>query len=76
VAGGLTIKGVVREVVLEVEERSRTKDAGGDTIVFRAKTAMNRLDWGLKWSGALEAGGVLVGDKVDIELDIRASTTA
>jgi polyisoprenoid-binding protein YceI len=73
VIGDLTIRGVTREVPLEVEELGAGKDPWGNQKVgFLAKTSINRTDWGLKWNQALETGGVLVGEKVDIELDIEA----
>jgi polyisoprenoid-binding protein YceI len=37
-----------------------------------ARTSLDRKDYGLKWNQVLEAGGVLVGDRVDIELDVQA----
>jgi polyisoprenoid-binding protein YceI len=73
VTGDLTIRGVTHEVPLEVEELGTGKDPwGNEKVGFHAKTTINRTDWGLKWNQALEAGGVLVGEKVDIELDIEA----
>jgi polyisoprenoid-binding protein YceI len=73
VTGDLAIRGVTREVVLDVEESGRGKDPwGNDRVAFLAKTTINRPDFGLKWNQALEAGGVLVGEKVEIEIDVQA----
>jgi polyisoprenoid-binding protein YceI len=72
VAGDLTIRDVTRPVVLEVEELGRGKDPwGNDRVAFVGKTSIDRGDFGLKWNQALEAGGVLVGEKVDIEIDVE-----
>jgi polyisoprenoid-binding protein YceI len=68
--GDLTIHGVTHEVTLDVEETGRGKDPwGNERVGFHAKTAINRGDFGLKWNQALEAGGVLVSDKVDIDVE-------
>jgi polyisoprenoid-binding protein YceI len=73
VTGDLTIRGVSREVPVDIEELGGGKDPwGNQRIGFLAKGTLNRTDWGLKWNQALEAGGVLVGEKVDIELDVQA----
>jgi len=72
VAGDLTIRDTKREVVLDVEAGGRAKDPwGNERVGFVAKTTLDRKDFGLKWNQALEAGGVLVGDRVDIELDVQ-----
>jgi polyisoprenoid-binding protein YceI len=73
VLGELTIRDVTREVPLHVEELGRAKDPGGDErVAFHATASINRIDYGLKWNVALEAGGVLVGEKIDIEIDVEA----
>jgi len=72
VAGDLTIRDTTRQVVLDVEAGGRAKDPwGNERVGFVAKTALDRKDFGLKWNQALETGGVLVGDRVDIELDVQ-----
>ena len=72
VLGDLTIRGVTREVALDVEYGGRAKDPwGNERIVFSAKTSINRADFGLKWNQMLDAGGVLVGERIDIELDVQ-----
>lgn len=72
VVGDLTIKGVTREVVLDAENQGLQKDPwGGERAGFSAKTVINRKDYGLGWNVALEAGGILVGEDVKINLDIE-----
>jgi polyisoprenoid-binding protein YceI len=73
VAGDLTIHGVTRNVVFEVEGPSTPmKDPWGNTrIGLSATTRINRKDFGLTWNAALETGGILVGDEVTITLDIQ-----
>jgi polyisoprenoid-binding protein YceI len=73
VTGELTIHGVTREVDLEVEATGRTKDPwGNERAGFTAKTAIDRKDFGLSWNQVLEAGGVMVGERVTIELEVEA----
>ncbi len=73
VTGDLTIRGVTREVVLEVEYAGRTKDPwGNERAGFTAKTAIDRKDFGLTWNQLLEAGGVMVGDRIAIEIEVEA----
>lgn len=73
VTGNLTIRDVTKPVVLDTEYFGRTKDPwGGERIGFSAKTSINRKDYGLAFNVPLEGGGVLVGDKVEITLDIEA----
>ncbi|MCD9623303.1 YceI family protein [Rhabdothermincola salaria] len=70
--GDLTIKGVTKPVELELEFDGVSGDPwGGTRAGFTAKGEVNRKDWGLEWNVALETGGVLVGDKIKIELDVQ-----
>ena len=73
VAGDLTIRGVTRSVVFNVEGPTAPgKDPWGNTRVgLSATTRVNRKDFGLTWNAALETGGILVGDEVTITLDIQ-----
>jgi polyisoprenoid-binding protein YceI len=70
--GDLTIKGVTREVVLDVEGPTpEVKDPGGNIrIGASATTRINRQDFGVSWNRALDAGGVVVGDEVSITIDL------
>ena len=72
VTGDLTIHGVSKEVVLEVEGPSTpSSDPFGNTRVgATATTKIKRDEFGLVWNAALEAGGVLVGNDVSITIDI------
>ncbi len=73
VIGDLTIRGVTREVVLEVEEQGRGLDPwGGERVAFSASTVIDRRDYGLVWNQTLERGGVLVGTDVRISLEVEA----
>ena len=73
VTGDLTIKGVTKEVVLSVEHHGEAKDPWGNVrAAFTAKTSIDRKEFGLTWNQVLETGGVMVGDKVDIEIEIEA----
>jgi polyisoprenoid-binding protein YceI len=73
VTGELTIHGVTREVVFDVEGPTpAAKDPWGNTrIGLSATTKINRKDFGLTWNAALETGGILVGDEVTITLDVQ-----
>lgn len=73
VFGNLTLHGVSKEVTLNVEEGGEVKDPyGKQRRGFTAETTINRSDWGVTYNAALEAGGVMVSDKVKITLDISA----
>jgi polyisoprenoid-binding protein YceI len=73
VIGDLTIRNTTREVVLEVEYGGQGKDPWGNQRAgFTATTSINRKDFGLTWNQALETGGVLVADRVDIEIELQA----
>jgi polyisoprenoid-binding protein YceI len=73
VTGDLSIRGTTREVVLRVEQLGVVQDPyGNQRAAFSASTSIDRKDYGLHWNQVLEAGGVMVGDKVEINLDIEA----
>ena len=77
VTGELTIRDVTRTVVLDVERGGEARDPwGGVRTGFSATTTISRKDFGLGWNAVLEAGGVLVGDKVTIVLEIQAVQAA
>jgi polyisoprenoid-binding protein YceI len=72
VRGELTIRGVTRPVVLEVEYSGRVADPwGGERAGFSARTTLNRKDFGLVWNQVLEAGQLLVGEKVEIAIEVE-----
>ncbi len=72
--GDLTIRDVTKPVVLDGKYLGTMKDPWGNTVAsFEAGTKINRKDYGLNWNKALEAGGFLVGDEVEITLHVEAN---
>mgnify|MGYP003380226281 FL=1 len=70
--GDLTIKGVTKPVTFDLEFSGVAADPWGNTkAAFEARTDVLRKDWGLTWNAALEGGGVLVSDKIQITLDVE-----
>ena len=70
--GNLTIKGVSKEVSLDVEFGGINKDPwGNEKAGFSLNGKINRKDWGLNWNAALETGGVLVSDEVKIMAEVQ-----
>jgi polyisoprenoid-binding protein YceI len=75
VAGDLTIKGVTKPVVLEVERTGWMVDREGHRrIGFEGRGVINRKDWGIGWNELLDVGGVLVSDHVTVEFEVAATT--
>lgn len=73
VTGDLTIKGVTKPVTIDFDYTGQAQDPFGNTRVgFEGTTVVNRKDFGLTWNAALEAGGVLVSEKITLEFDISA----
>jgi polyisoprenoid-binding protein YceI len=73
VVGDLTLKGVTRSVTFELEVGGFGPDAyGGTRCGFTATTTLNRRDYGVDFSAAMETGGVVVGDKITVQLEIEA----
>ena len=71
--GDLTMHGVTRPVTLEVEQAGTQKDPwGGLRAGFSARASLDRKDFGLTWNQLLETGGVVVGEKVDIDIEVEA----
>lgn len=70
--GDLTMRGVTREVTLDiVGPTAPVKGRGGETRVgATATTTLNRKDFGVSWSAALDGGGVVVGDEVKVTIDL------
>lgn len=70
--GDLTIRDVTREVILDVEYSGSAKSPWGTTSYgFSAATVINRKDWNLTWNKALETGGVLVGEEINIDIELE-----
>jgi len=77
VTGDLTIKGVTKSVTFPLEFQGSAKDPFGNTrIGFEGSTQVVRSDFGITFNAALETGGVLVSDKISIELEISAIKSA
>jgi polyisoprenoid-binding protein YceI len=73
VTGDLTIKGVTKPVTIPFAFGGAAVDPFGNSrIGFDGSVVVNRKDWGLTWNAALEAGGVLVSDKVTLEFEVSA----
>jgi polyisoprenoid-binding protein YceI len=73
VTGDLTMHGVTKEVVLDVEGSPKPfKDPMGNTRIGGAVTSkLNRQDFGIKWNKSLDGGGVVVGDEVNVTIDVE-----
>jgi polyisoprenoid-binding protein YceI len=73
ILGDLTIHGVTKEVVLDVEgPTGPIKDPWGNTrVAVSATTKVNRQDFGVKWNANIDGGGVVVGDDVNITIDLE-----
>ena len=77
VHGELEMHGVAREIVLETTFGGRATDPwGGERVAFEAVTSLERGDFGIQYNQVLEAGGVLIGDKVEISIEIEAVKAA
>ena len=71
--GDLTLTGVTKPVTVVFELTGTQQDPWGNLRAgFEGKAVVNRKDWGIEWNAALEAGGVLVSEKITIELDVSA----
>lgn len=71
--GRLSIRGVTKDVVLDVAFTGQGSDPWGNKKAgFTASTTINRKDFGLNWNETLETGGVLVGEEVEIQIDAEA----
>ncbi|OFE16535.1 polyisoprenoid-binding protein [Humibacillus sp. DSM 29435] len=76
ITGDLTINGVTKSVTIPFEETGSAKDPFGNTRVgFEGAVSIDRTEWNLKFNAALETGGVLVSEKVNLEFDISAIAT-
>ena len=73
IVGDLTLRGVTKSVVLEAKglDRSAIDPWGKERLGASATTTINRHDFGVSWNQALDQGGLLVGDELDIRLDVE-----
>jgi polyisoprenoid-binding protein YceI len=77
VTGDLTIRGTTKSITLPLEFQGAATDPfGNQRIGFEGSVVINRKDWGVNWNAALEAGGVLVSEKVTLEFEISAVKNA
>lgn len=75
--GELTIKGIAKKIKLDVEFGGIVKDPwGNEKAVFTINGKVNRKDWGLNWNTALETGGILVGETVNVSCEIQLKRSA
>jgi polyisoprenoid-binding protein YceI len=73
ITGDLTINEITKPITVVFEETGAATDPfGNERVGFEGSVAINRGEWGLKWNAALEAGGVLVSEKVTLEFDVSA----
>jgi polyisoprenoid-binding protein YceI len=73
ISGDLTLRGITKPVTLKAEFEGSGKDPwGNDRVAYSASTKINRKDFGLNWNQALETGGVMVGEEIDIAIQIEA----
>lgn len=73
VIGDLTIRGTTKEVVLDAVYEGRGEDPwGGQRAGFSATAEIDRREWGLTWNQALETGGILVSNRITLELQAQA----
>ena len=73
VTGDLTMRGVTKPVSFDLELTGPARDPfGNDRIGLEGSVVVNRKDWGIAWNAPLEAGGVLVGEKVTLEFEVSA----
>ncbi len=76
IVGALTMRGITRKIELHAHVGATTREPGGvQRIELALRGELNRKDFGLTWNQALEAGGALLGNKVNIALDISAVKT-
>jgi polyisoprenoid-binding protein YceI len=73
VTGDLTIKGTTRPVSFDLELTGSAVDPfGNERLGLEGSVVVNRKDWGINWNAALDAGGVLVSEKVTLEFEVSA----
>ena len=73
ITGDLTLHGVTKPVTFEAVYEGAGKDPwGGERAGFSATTSIDRREFGLQWNKALETGGVLVGEKIELTLEVEA----
>lgn len=75
--GELTMHGVTKPVVLDLEIGGTTKDPWGNAKAgFTARGKVNRKEFGMVWNKALDAGSVMLGEEVEVVIDVEAQVAA
>jgi polyisoprenoid-binding protein YceI len=70
--GELGMKGIKKQIRLEVESGGRVRDPWGtERVLFNVTGKINRKDWGLSWNAVLETGGVVVSEEVYIQSEVQ-----
>lgn len=73
VTGDLTMRGVTKSITIDFEYAGVAEDAFGATRMgLEGSVVVNRRDWGINWNAPLEAGGLLVSEKVTLEFEVSA----
>ena len=73
VTGDLTIKDITKPVTLDVSVDGKVNDPwGNERVGLTVKGRINRKDWGLNWNMAIEAGGVMVSENIDLDIEAAA----
>ena len=71
--GTLTIRNITQPVIFEARHTATSKDPWGrQRLLYTARTSVNRSDYGIRWNKVLDNGGWLVGERIEIEMDIQA----
>jgi polyisoprenoid-binding protein YceI len=71
ITGDLTMRGVTKPVVLEAQYNGKIKGYKGMIAAFKATATINRKEWGLTWNRTIEAGGLLVGENVELTIVVE-----
>ncbi len=72
ITGDFSMRGVTKTVTLDAKYKGTTKDPWGNTKAgFKATTSLNRMDFGVTWSKSLDSGGLVVGETIDVTLQIE-----
>jgi polyisoprenoid-binding protein YceI len=76
-SGDLTMRGISKPVVLDVKYKGQAVNPWGQIVAaFKGTTTLRRKEWGLNWNAALEAGGFLVGEEIELSLNIELNHAA
>lgn len=77
ITGDLTMRGVTKSVVLDAKFKGQAVNPWGQLVAaFKATAIIKRKEWGLNWNAALEAGGFLVGEEIELSLNVELNKAA